>query len=74
MIAAGVDGGAVQGLAAGDVEAVVKLIDFSAHGAKILRDESDAVGLLDAQLARVANADAAAGEGRDGGERRAARR
>ena len=35
---------------------------------RLLRDEGDAVGLLDAQFLRIANANAAAGVGRDGGE------
>ena len=43
-------------------------VDFSAHGAEIFGDEGDAVGLLDAEFLRVADANAAAGEGRDGGE------
>ena len=43
VIAAGVDGGSMEGLAAGDVEAVVELFDFSSHGAKVGGDEGDAV-------------------------------
>ena len=68
VIAAGVDGGAMEGLSARNIEAVIKFLDFSAHGAKVLGDEGDAVGLFDAELARAADADAAAGEGRDSGE------
>ena len=68
VIAAGIDGSAVEGLAAGDVEAVVELGYFRPHRAKIFRDEGDAVGFLDTQLARAADANAAAGERRDGGE------
>src|SRR5580698_3591340 len=48
MIAAGVDSGSVKPLAAGDVHAIFMLGDFGSHGAEILDDESDPVGLLDA--------------------------
>ena len=57
----------MERLAARNVEAVVKLGDFTTHSAKVFRDKSDAVGFFYAQLARAADADAAAGEGRDGG-------
>ena len=70
MIAAGVDGGAVQRLAAGNIEAVLEFRDLGAHGAEILCHQGDAVGLLDAQFAGAADANAAAGEGRDGREHR----
>ena len=68
MIAAGVDSGSVEGLAAGDVETVVELLDFCAHGAEVGGDQRDAVGFFDAQFFRVANADAVLREGADGGE------
>ena len=68
VIAAGVNDRAVEGLAAGDIEPIVKLLDFGAHGAEIFGDEGDAVGFLDAELARAADANAAAGEGRDSSE------
>ena len=35
VVAAGVDGGAVKVLAAGDIEAIFEFLDFGAHGAKI---------------------------------------
>ncbi len=68
VIAAGVDDCAVEVLAAGYVETVFKLLNFSAHRAEILRNKSDAVGLLDAQFFGVADADAAGGVRRDGSE------
>ena len=68
VVAAGVDDGAVQSLSAGDIEAVFELFHFGTHGAEIARDEGDAVGLLDAEFFCIANADAAAGVGSDGGE------
>ena len=61
MVAAGVDGRAVQRLSAGHVQAVLKLGYLRAHGAQVLRHQCDAVGLLDAQFLCVADADAAAG-------------
>jgi hypothetical protein len=57
-------------LAAGNVQAVFELGDLGAHGAQVLRDQRDAVGFLDAQFLGVADADAAAGEGRDGRQHR----
>ena len=74
VIATGVDDGAVKLLATGNIEAIFELFNFGAHGAEIARDERDAIGLLDAQLFGIANANAAAGIGRDGGENREARR
>ena len=68
MVGAGVDAGAVECLVAGDVQAVFVLCDLGAHGAEVLGDQRDAVGLLDAELLGVADADAVAGVGRDGGE------
>ncbi len=68
VIAARIDLSAVEGLAAGNIEAIIELGDFSAHGAKVFYDEGDAVGFLDAQLPRAADANAAACERRDGGE------
>ena len=49
-------------------------VTFGAHGAEVLDDERDAVGLLDAEFAGVADADAGAGEGGDGGEDGGSRR
>jgi len=49
VVAAGVDGGAVEGLAAGHIEAVFKLFDFCSHGAEVLT-KGDPVGLLDAKF------------------------
>ena len=60
VVAAGVDAGAVELLVAGDVEAVFVLGDFGTHGAEVFGDEGDAVGLLDAELLGVADADAVA--------------
>src|ERR1035438_5424830 len=60
VVAAGVDGGAMEGLASGNVETVFKLFHLGAHGAQVLDDEGDAVRLLDAELPGVADADSAA--------------
>ena len=68
VVVAGVDLRAVELLVAGDVEAVLVLGEFGAHGAEIAGDEGDAVGLFDAELFGVADAHAVAGVGRDGGE------
>ena len=68
MVGAGVDGGAVEGLVAGDLEAVGVLGEARAHGAEVFGDEGDAVGLLDAEFLGVAEDDAVRGVGRDGGE------
>ena len=68
MVVAGVDGGPVELLIAGDVEAVLVLGELGAHGAKIAGDKIDAVGLLNAQLFGVADRHAGAGVGGDGGE------
>ena len=68
MIAAGVDGCAVEGLVAGNFEAVFEFGDLCTHGAEIAGDESDAVGLFDAELFGVADANASGGEGSDGSE------
>ena len=57
-------------LVAGDLEAVGILGECGTHGAEVFGDESDAVGLLDAKLLRVAQDDAAGCEGRNGGEHR----
>ena len=53
---------------AGHIETIFKLLDLGAHGAQILGDQSDAVGFLDAKFSSIADADAAAGVGRDGGK------
>jgi len=66
VVVSGIDGCAMQRLASGDIESIFELFDLGAHGAQILDDQSDAVGLLDAQLLRVADANAAARIGRDG--------
>ena len=68
VVAAGIDDGSVELLAAGDIEAIFELFNFCAHGAKIACDEGDAIGFLDAQFLGVANANAAAGVRADGGE------
>ena len=68
MVGAGVDGGAVEDLVAGDLEAVGVLGEARAHGAEIFGDESDAVGLLDAKFLGVANDYAIRGVGSDGGK------
>jgi hypothetical protein len=68
VVAAGVDFGAVEGLTAGNVEAVVELFDLSAHGAEIGGDERDAVGFLDAEFFGVADADPVLRVRADGGE------
>ncbi len=68
VVSAGVDGCAVGSLTAGNVQAVFELFDLDAHGAEVAGDEGDAIGLLDAELLGVADADAVAGVGGDGGE------
>ena len=68
VIGAGVDGCAVEGLVAGDVEAVGVLGEGGAHGGEVFGYEGDAVGFLDAKLVGVADGDAGAGVGSDGGE------
>ena len=70
VIAAGIDGGPVEGLSAGHIQAIFEFLDFGTHGAEILHYQGDAVRFLDAELFGVADADAAAGVGRDGGENR----
>ena len=70
MVAAGVDGRSMQSLTAGDIEPVLKLLHVRAHGPQIARDQSDAIRFLDAQFLRIANADAAARAGSDGGKHR----
>ena len=68
MVGAGVDGGAVEDLVAGDLEAVGVLGEARAHGAEVFGDERDAVGLLDAQFLGVAQDYAIRGVGSDGGK------
>jgi hypothetical protein len=66
VIAAGVDGCTMKILAAGHVEAILKLNHLGTHCPQILRDKGDAIRFLRAQLACVANTDAAAGIRGDG--------
>lgn len=68
MISAGVDDGSVQLLSSRDVQSIFKFFHLGAHGAEISRDESNAIGFLDAEFLGIADADAAAGVGADGGE------
>src|SRR6185437_12059703 len=68
VISAGVDDGAVQLLATRNVETIFEFFDFGSHGTQVARDESDAIGFFDPELFGVADADAAAGVGADGGE------
>ena len=68
VVGAGVDLRAVEALVAGDLQAVGALGEVGSHGAEVLSDEGDAVGLLDAEFLGVADDEAAAGVGRDGGE------
>jgi hypothetical protein len=49
-------------LPAGNIQAVLELLHLGSHGAQILHHQRNAVGLLHAQLTRVADAYAAAGE------------
>ena len=60
----------MQSLAAGNIEAIVELLDFGTHGAQISRHQGDAVGFLDAQFLCLADANAAASEGTDGSQDR----
>ena len=60
--------GAVEALVAGNLEAVGILGELGSHGAEVLGDEGDAVGLLDAEFLGVADDEAVRGVGRDGGE------
>src|ERR1700752_4304218 len=46
VVAAGVDDGAMELLAARDIESIFKLFHFCAHGAEITHDECDAVRLF----------------------------
>jgi len=68
MVGAGVDGCAVEGLIAGDLETVGVLGEARSHGAEVFGDERDAVGLLDAEFLGVAEDEAVRGERSDGGE------
>ena len=53
---------------AGDFQAIGVLCELRAHGAEIPGDQSDAVGLLDAEFLGVAEDDASGCERRDGSE------
>jgi len=68
VVGAGVDLGAVDVLIAGDGEAVLVFGEFGSHGLEIFGDESDAVGLFDAEFLCVADGDAVVGVRGDGGE------
>ncbi len=70
MVASRVNGCPVQSLATGNVQAVFKLGNLGAHGAQILHDQLNAVGLFHAKLFGVADANASTGIGRDGGKNR----
>ena len=68
VVGGGVDGRSVEGLTAGDLEAVGKLRHFSSHGAEISGHQRDAVGLLDPKFLGVAKDQAVCGVRRNGGE------
>ena len=68
MVATGIDNSAMELLPARDVETIFEFFDFSTHGAEIACDQSDAIGLLDAELLCVADANAAACIRADRGE------
>src|SRR5205823_12945308 len=55
VIAEARDSRALQLTAAMDFEAILLLDDFHSHRPQIMRDRSDAVGFLDAQLLGLAN-------------------
>ena len=56
----------MQRLASGHIQAVLELGNFGAHRAQVFHHKSNAVRLLDPQLLCIADADAAAREGRNG--------
>src|SRR3990167_5137762 len=60
MIVAGVDLSARQAAGSADAEAVGLLLDLGTHPAEPVRERRDAVALLDAELLRTADRDAAA--------------
>ena len=62
--------GTVKVLTARDVEAVFELIHLGTHCAQVADDQGDAVRLLDAQFFRIADTNAAARVGADGGDHR----
>lgn len=70
VVGAGVDGCSVEGLVAGDGEAVGVFGEGCAHGAQVFGYEGDAVGLFYAEFPGVADDEAGAGVGGDGGEDR----
>ncbi len=68
VVQAGVDGGSVEGLAAGDFEAVGIFREGGSHGAEVFGDEGNAVGFFDAQLLSVTQDDAVGGVRCNGAE------
>jgi len=58
----------VKVLVARDLEAVFVFGEPGSHGAEVFGDESDAIGLFDAELAGIADGDSVGGVGGDGGE------
>ena len=70
MITAGVDLCTVKSLIAGNDQPVLVFGEFGSHGAEVFGDQGDAVGLLDAEFFCIADGDAVAGVGSDGGEDR----
>ena len=54
----------------GTLESVFEFFDFRPHGAQVARDQGDAIAFLHAQLPGIADADSAAGVGRDRREHR----
>jgi hypothetical protein len=68
VVGSGVDLGSVEGLAAGNDEAVGVFGKGGSHGAEVTGDEVDSVGLFDAEFFCVADDEAVWGVGSDGGE------
>ena len=58
----------MEGLAAGNIEAVLEFLNFGAHGAKVPHHQGDAIRFLHPQFPGVADADASAGVGSNCGE------
>jgi len=66
VIAEGIEFGAVEGLASGNLEAVFEFFHLRAHEAQVGGHGGDAVGFFHTQFAGVAHFDSLRGEGSDG--------
>jgi len=68
VIVEGIEFGAVEGLPAGDLQAVFELFHLRAHLTEVRRDGGDSIRFFHSQFLRVAHFDSLVGEGRDRGQ------